>query len=149
MEKKIIWQKWRDPLGVIDTDAGKPAEIEEDSEYLAASNSFEDDRPSYRRRKFKKGMTGPAIIGPMGIIPVHEENMPSKLYNFWMGHTNFDLDEKAVGTIELVPGVETLDVFTRYRFRIGFGKGFNAPLVRKAVEDAVCVNIHDILGGKK
>lgn len=67
---------------------------------------------------------GPVLVGPMGVIPLTENATPSKVYNFWLGHTNFNITSSIENVIENTPGVETLDVFTRYRFRIAIGKAF-------------------------
>jgi hypothetical protein len=53
---------------------------------------------------------------------------------FWMMHTNFDIDAEAVKKIETISGVETLDLFTRYRARIGFGKVFDENKVMKRIK---------------
>jgi hypothetical protein len=42
-----------------------------------------------------------------------------------MGHTNFDISKKIAQIIERTDGVETLDIFTRYRFRVSIGKAFD------------------------
>lgn len=56
---------------------------------------------------------------------MNENTASGKLFNFWMGHTNFDISKKIAQIIERTDGVETLDIFTRYRFRISIGKAFN------------------------
>lgn len=74
----------------------------------------------------------------MGVIPLNEHNIPSKVFNFWMGHTNFILGLIEVNTIEDVPGVESLDIFTRYRFRLGIGKAFDEDEVMEDIENNLC-----------
>lgn len=130
--REIIWHKWEDPLRRVLDACDEEAESSELQKALA---SFGDDAPGriLMDAEEMKG-TGPSIIGPMGIIPLRESNMPSKLYNLWMGHTNFDLDENSVEAIQRVPGVESLDIFTRYRFRIAFGRAFEAEDVREQIE---------------
>jgi hypothetical protein len=117
----IKWEKWIDPF------LGKPDdEIEvgniDDEEYWQDSYQKLEERQS--RPLGPKNQTGPVLAGPMGFIPLNEHNLPSKIYNFWMGHANFDITGKVQKIISKVPGVETLDVFTRYRFRVGVGKAF-------------------------
>jgi hypothetical protein len=60
----------------------------------------------------------------MGIIPYSENTASNKIFNFWTGHTNFNLSAKICDIIENTEGVETLDIFTRYRFRVSIGKAF-------------------------
>jgi hypothetical protein len=122
MTNKIVWEKWVDPFlsNLKDIDAtvlddNEPDEDDEDR-YM---DSYEKAQRGVRR-----GASGPVIIGPMGIIPLNEHNTPSKVYCFWMGHTNFSITKRVKAAIERVAGVETLDVFTRYRFRLSIGKAF-------------------------
>lgn len=125
MPNKIVWEKWIDPFlsNLKDVDATTPdddvEDEEDDDEYL--------DTFQQKERSQKMGLrngTGPVMIGPMGIIPINEHNTPSKIYCFWMGHTNFSITKTLRRVIEKVAGVETLDVFTRYRFRVAVGKAF-------------------------
>ena len=58
------------------------------------------------------------------VIPYNEKQPSGKIFNFWIGHTNFDITHNVKETIEAVDGIEILDVFTRYRFRIAIGKSF-------------------------
>ncbi len=109
--KKIVWEKWIDPFIIEDKE-------EEPEPY----------RDSYEKaeRGQQKQNLGPVLVGPMGIIPVTENNTPSKIYNFWMGHTNFNISEDVADVINKAPGVETFDIFSRYRFRIAIGKAFTS-----------------------
>lgn len=118
---KIIWRKWVDPLAHL-LDKGDEDDIED------------FDEISYDPDKSKSGNIGPAIIGPFGIIPIHEENLPSKLYDFWMGHTDFNITEGVANLISNVDGVESLDVYSRYRFRIAIGIAFDSHQVRQAID---------------
>ena len=77
----------------------------------------------------------------MGMIPYTDNTASSKIFNFWVGHTNFDLTPVIVKKIELIEGVETLDVFTRYRFRVGIGKLFDSAFVMSSIAE----NIYDYL----
>ena len=60
----------------------------------------------------------------MGIIPYAEQTASCKIFNFWIGHTNFNITEPIQNIIEHCVGTESLDIFTRYRFRIAIGKLF-------------------------
>lgn len=109
-EKVIIWEKWIDPYAPNIDDIEWPGY--EDSEY---ENNI--DHNAYNKIN--------AIVTRMGIIPYNEHTDCTKIFNFWIGHSNFDLTQDIVDKIQIVEGVETLDIFTRYRFRISFGKAFN------------------------
>jgi hypothetical protein len=114
---KIIWEKWTDPFGenldetkwnhYDDEDMDKEAEI------------FDDEMI---KSTFSKPVK--VIASPMGLIPYNEYTASSKIFNFWVGHTNFNLTSSIASIIEKCEGVELLDIFTRYRFRIGIGKCF-------------------------
>lgn len=78
-------------------------------------------------------------MSPMGVIPLNESNMPSKVFNFWMMHTNFDIDEKVFNVLQNMPGVETLEILTRYRARISFGKVFKfSDKIRRKIRQELC-----------
>ncbi len=139
MEKRIIWRRWRDPMApLVKRDGAEPDDDHEEVFAAASRDDVLDGEPAELRPRERRGSFGPGIVGPFGVIPLHEENLPSKLFEFWMGHCNFDLTEKVVDEIKRVPGVETLDVGTRYRFRLGVGKAFAGRQVRDAVSDAAC-----------
>jgi hypothetical protein len=72
----------------------------------------------------------------MGIIPINENTASGKIFNFWLGHTNFDITKKIFDIIEKTEGVETLDIFTRYRFRISVGKAFTDSVVMKDIQES-------------
>jgi len=133
-ERRIIWLKWVDPFAHMVRD--EKDEDEDNIDFRAARDSFydDDDQPGPKHGPDRNG-TGPAIISPQGVIPIHESNLPSRIFNFWLGHTNFGITREIAKAISRTPGVETLDVFTRYRFRIGVGKAFNQHAVRKAIDD--------------
>jgi hypothetical protein len=103
---KIIWEKWSDPFGKDDTD---------DTNYFEdIEKETVDDSVKYHK----------VLLTNMGMIPYNEYTDCSKIFNFWIGHTNFNLSNRIATIIQEVDGVETLDIFTRYRFRVGFGKAF-------------------------
>jgi hypothetical protein len=121
----IIWQKWLDPFGSDDTEVdefdpytGDYIDSDEDLDKNEEENNYEEI--------IKKKNTAVRVIAtPMGIIPMNENTASGKLFNFWMGHTNFDISKKIALMIEKTDGVETLDIFTRYRFRVSIGKAFD------------------------
>jgi hypothetical protein len=104
---KIIWEKWNDPYGL-------------DNETIIDYDNSDDE--DYTNNNVKQNRI---LVTNMGIIPYNEYTDCSKIFNFWIGHTNFNLSTRVVSLIAAVTGVETLDVFTRYRFRVSFGKAFN------------------------
>lgn len=142
----ILWQKWSDPFG-LDDEFELPYNMDhEDSSIFFTDNTdnFEaidqDDMQGnmknfLNQKKFKGKMK--VIATPMGIIPLNDNTASNKIFNFWMGHTNFDITYNIARTIELTEGVETLDVFTRYRFRVGVGKAFEDSIVMRIINQRV------------
>ena len=134
IEKTIIWQKWKDPFGERDDD------IDVDNEY---SNFYEDDDEEddhISKNKYQEMINNKqikVIATPMGIVPINENTASGKIFNFWIGHTNFNITKYIADIIEKTDGVETLDIFTRYRFRIGIGKAFTDSSVMKDIQESI------------
>jgi hypothetical protein len=134
-DKIIMWEKWRDPFGEKD---------EDDIDQEPYSNFYEDEEDDGDEHDFDKNFKNnlgqkqiKVIATPMGIIPMNENTASGKIFNFWTGHSNFDITKKIAETIEQIDGVECLDIFTRYRFRIAIGKAFHDSDVKKHIQDAV------------
>lgn len=102
----IIWEKWSNPL----------IHTEEDVEDESYSDFLDEEEHNQK--------TTSVMITPLGIIPFEEIKDCDKIFNFWTGHTNFNISNNIANIIEGVDGVETFNIFTRYRFRIGVGKAF-------------------------
>jgi hypothetical protein len=123
---KILWRPWVDPF----LPAIKKKRKKKLDDWDIAKSTFVTDKNS-------DDTIVPCLSGPMGIIPIHEGNTPSANYNFWMGDCDFDLTFGVVEKIEMVRGVETLDIFTRYRFRVAIGRAFDPKTVMQSIEEAV------------
>jgi hypothetical protein len=130
-ERVIRWKKWHDPFKEF-YESFYESDEEDDTPY----------RDSYERAEEKMAPpripSGPVLSSPMGIIPLTESNIPSSVFRFWMGYTNFDITEPVIQTIENAPGVETLDCITRYRFRISVGKAFKVRGVLNNISTLLC-----------
>lgn len=133
----IIWQKWVDPFGRDD-----PSESEEFGNF--SEENLEEDEDSEEKESAQSFLANhtikygiKVIATPMGVIPVNDNTSSGKLFNFWMGHTNFDITKKVAETIEKTEGVESLDIYTRYRFRISVGKAFEDSIVMREINKSV------------
>lgn len=126
MKKTIRWEWWEHPLG-------GGVEYTDESEKEKPDDWDADDGDLRLVR--------PIVPTPAGAIPVNIYGSLTKAFNFWMAHTNFDITSEIQDLIKVVPGVETLDILTRYRMRIGFGKVFNAYEVKQAIQKACGVDI--------
>jgi hypothetical protein len=141
-EDIIIWQKWIDPFGE------KEDELSDDFDNFYDSDS--DDLDEEEEENLSSLMNQPkpikVIATPMGIIPVNDNTASGKIFNFWIGHTNFNITAEISRIIEACDGVECLNVFTRYRFRIAIGKAFTDSVVMKEIQDTIyhyLENFHD------
>jgi len=140
-ENVIVWQKWIDPFGRDDQILDKE-EFEEFDNYVIENEDNDDNSEDKAKlnefladKRIRYGIK--VIATPMGIIPVNDHTSSGKIFNFWMGHTNFDITKKVAEIIEITEGVESLDVYTRYRFRISVGKAFEDSIVMRNINKNV------------
>ncbi len=47
-----------------------------------------------------------------------------KTYNFWTGHSNFNITKRLALIMNSIPGVESLEIVSPYRFHISIGSRF-------------------------
>jgi hypothetical protein len=137
-ENLVVWQKWVDPFGFDDD--------EEDLSSFMNNDQTDTDETEYNPSptlpdqeliQNMKASTIKVMATPMGIIPINDNTASGKIFNFWIGHTNFNITKKIAGVIETINGVETLDIFTRYRFRIAVGKAFNDSEVMRDINNTI------------
>jgi hypothetical protein len=137
---KIVWQKWIDPFGQ-DQEESASLDYENENPDLSSTYSRSDkdeeilddeDEPLIKKKSIK------VIASPMGLIPYNEHTASGKIFNFWLGHTNFDITINVSKIIEDTDGVETLDIFTRYRFRVAIGKCFGASETMVRIQENIC-----------
>lgn len=123
--REIFWEPWRDPLrGFVDKD----------------DDSDEEEGIVHTRRR--QLYSGPCLVGPMGVLPLTEDNSPSANFNLWVGHANFDIGPEEMEAIETAPGVELLRVWSRYRIWVGVGLNFESGPVLEEIERRLC---HEVL----
>lgn len=145
----IFWKCWFDPFG-DNVDNFNLADNEDEDIEKFYSGEYErigDEREKnfvettiVTKHPYKIALT------QVGAIPFYENTLPSKLFKFWEGHTNFSISQKVANVIERTEGVETLDIFTKYRARISIGRVFNSREVRQNIQK----NIDKLFGtGKK
>jgi hypothetical protein len=137
---KVVWQKWIDPFG----------QDQEESISLDYENENPDFSSEYYRADKNEDMTDDeneslikkrpikVIASPMGLIPYNEHTASGKIFNFWLGHTNFDITINISRIIENTDGVEALDIFTRYRFRVAIGKCFGSSETMVRIQENIC-----------
>jgi hypothetical protein len=142
MTNIIIWQKWVDPFGEEDIDNGIESLLNDNEDIEPSFHEEDEDLDSHEDtlkpeqkiiKTLKKNIR--VIATPMGIIPFTENTASGKIFNFWVGHTNFSITQNIASIIEETDGVEALDIFTRYRFRIAVGKAFNDSDVMRNINN--------------
>lgn len=144
---KIVWQKWSNPFGsqeeldVMNTYMQASEEEVYTEEELQHIYSQEEEYQQENEQIDKIRV----IATPMGIMPLTENTDICHIFNFWIGHTNFDITKDIASVLENIPGIETLDIFTRYRFRIAVGKAFNDSEIMRNINDT----IYEYLNGHK
>lgn len=140
-EIKIKWEEWRDPFGRdIDKSDDWP-EIErnfkEKNVELFSDEDVDISPDDMVHPLDPKNRPIHIVATPMGIVPMTDNTMPSKVFNFWVGHTNFTITPQIEDVIKKVDGVEVLRVMSRYRLQLGVGKLFQEMEVFKCIENAV------------
>ena len=117
----ISWEKWKDPwtAGGKDEDSGEWSESE-------------DDEMNH----------GPVQMTPMGMMPLNSHSTLSKRFNFWLAHTNFNITPNIRTILESIEGVETLDIFTRYKMRVGIGKLLDDETIRKEIGKVIAKHLN-------
>lgn len=131
----IIWQKCHDPLFEEISEHTTPDDFIEEPSFVDTEN-YEDDTDEDFDDEYKN-KTVKVIVTPFGIIPYNQANSLFSILNLWLGHTNFTISVKIADIIEKIEGVETLDIFSRYRFRIGIGKLFISSDVMSNINKTV------------
>jgi len=124
----VYWEKWTDAFE--EEEVAAPEFGQDESEYSEEDESVEDI--------FQLGSLSPPIKGymtPFGLMPLTEQSLASTHFKFWVGHSNFKLTNVFYNVIGETLGIETLDIMTPYRFRIGIGKLFKDRTVMVNVRE--------------
>lgn len=157
-KKLIVWAKWYDPFGKNLTNDEFPGALDgpmhldkyndNDDEYSDDYEDFEDyaitsdilqkEHINHIKNSLNKNNQPVQLLQtPMGMIPLTENTLAGDIFNFWTGHTNFPISKHIVDIIDGTDGVETLDIYTRYRFRISVGKAFDAQIVKHSIGERI------------
>jgi hypothetical protein len=151
----IIWTKWQDPYGENMDDVEYPGFMEPIDPEPAKSFDM-DDNPmddgtlelleihELQQQQLFNNTATPVVGTPMGMVPMTEYTRPSKIFNMWLAHTNFNITAGVFELVEKIPGVELLDTFTRYRMRVGVGVAFNDSKVLRNINKALHQYLEEI-----
>jgi hypothetical protein len=148
MKKSIAWQKYECPLNsnISDNDSNINVETNvrnfEDNDYIA--QGVEDEQ------NVAYGLSNNKVImTPFGLLSIMDGTLAAHHFDFWIMHTNFDITQSIVDKITPIPGVESVEVLSRYRIRIGFPIGetvdnnnnrvkmFDSALVKHEIEQTL------------
>ena len=158
-KRLIIWNKWRDPFGEDIEDFEWPGAFgtmesdkvinyvngEEPSPYKYNGYAEDEDdefeekdisdaKKELSRRKNKRITPIKMMVTPMGNIPLTEHTRSGDIFNFWVGHTNFVVStENNINILNNLDGVESLELYTKYRFRVSIGRAFDTQTVKKNI----------------
>jgi hypothetical protein len=130
----IIWEKWEDPILAYLGDANNKT--------IGETEDIDEDLMGYEEPE-KISYKYPIVITPMGMLPYSEKTSCETVFNFWTGHTNFSISKDISDILERCDGVETLDVFTRYRFRIAIGRAFKDSNIMTTINKKIYEYIND------
>lgn len=88
----------------------------------------------------QKIQTQNVMSTPFGLWRIDDSMNPYKHFKLWLADTNFSIIPQVVEIIEKIPGVEILQVISRYKFIIGVGELFDIRDVRVAIENSLACN---------
>lgn len=158
-KRKIVWEKWVDPLNTNIDEVEYPGYFDEDNpdnsqiEFLSSDPGFMDrledgeqsgyleDSESHNRNITYNPMR--IVSTPHGFVSLTEHSFASKHFDFWTMHYNSNITKNILDEIEKCDGVETISPLTRYRIRIGFNRmlikseAFNLTELKQNIEKKV------------
>tara|TARA_R100001129_G_scaffold24500_1_gene15815 strand:+ start:981 stop:1421 length:441 start_codon:yes stop_codon:yes gene_type:complete len=117
----VYWEKW------IDVYQQEMEEIESAIDELEGLDDLGYDIDPEVRDQLENMANIPSIktiMTPFGMLPLTEQSLASSHFKLWVGHTNFSVLKSHTRLIGSVKGVESVDILTPYRFRIGIAKLF-------------------------
>lgn len=133
----IVWEKWYSPFGEDDEEQEELISEEDLGQLLEEESDYQSEAEERSLSISKQLSKQKFMITPIGIMPITDNTESTKIFNFWTGHTNFNISNNIASIIESCDGVETLDIFTRYRFRIAIGKIFKESDVMYSINEKV------------
>lgn len=138
--KKIGWQKYEDYIEkqvsspVLHNVINSIMSMHKDISEVDEDEDIEDDDENYDDDKIESKLSLPILPLTNQLI---EDLSTLSSFDCWIGHTNFDITMRVKDILDLMPGIEFLKIYSRYRFLIGVGKMFDFADVRKTIEDSI------------
>ncbi|NVM35822.1 MAG: hypothetical protein HWN81_09515 [Candidatus Lokiarchaeota archaeon] len=135
----VYWQAWIDAYNNEEAEKVKEKykeTIDELKEQYSEEEYTEEELiENFYEQPYKTIMT------PFGILPLTEQSLASNHFKLWVGHCNFKLLENHIQIIENCKGVESIDILTPYRFRLGIGMMFEDRDIMNGVKKALIDSI--------
>ena len=133
----VYWEKWMDAFEATEEESPSPTLGEEEG-YLDIDLELDKE---YEDEEVEQFVPVKGVMTPYGMLPITDDTLASRKFKFWVGHSNFRLTEDYYNVIGPTEGVETLDILTPYRFRIGVGKMFVDRTVMNSVRDKMVAHV--------
>uniref|UniRef100_A0A6M3LF61 Uncharacterized protein n=1 Tax=viral metagenome TaxID=1070528 RepID=A0A6M3LF61_9ZZZZ len=130
----IFWQRWQDPFTQIKDQIEKQSRSQNINK-ANFSGSYEDEYESAQHIQSFPMISTPMMPTPMGLMPIPTPDISS--FNFWIGHTNFNITKTIFDLLDKMPGIETLECSSPYRFRIAIGRAFNENIVKNNIAQMI------------
>jgi hypothetical protein len=128
MKRRIEWEAWVYPYK---KEWEKQTLSEAEGEVVFAGR-WQD---SYEKEEEKnENEYIPVVPGPTGAYPINITHDFSSL-QFWIGNTNFFIDDEVKDILDSTLGVKILDVFDPHTFRISVAKLFESADVKSRIQE--------------
>lgn len=135
MKRKIAWEKWWDvDPEVSDFQNQEPQAFNKEEE----EGEEEFEYPMFSMDSFFQPKK---INTPLGPFEVGDPFSPGNMFDCWIAHTNFTIGKNELDILNNIPGIEALEIMSKYRFFIGVGKMFNFMVVRTNIQKELCHSI--------
>lgn len=121
MKRKLKWSEFIDPTEEFIKNKASQ-ETDEDFD--------EDDEDEIN------GISSKLLNTPVGMTTVGGPVFISKYFHVWILDTNFDITPVIAEQVDAIPGVEGLQIVTRYKMRVAFPKSgfFDIEEVKRNIE---------------
>jgi len=136
MKRKIGWELFEEP--------------KEEIVLLENINEYEEDSFDIDQQESMMNSINPMdilslnskIYTPFGQYDKNNPFNPYKMFECWIGHTNFAITDEVFNTLDnKIEGIGALKVLSKYRFFIGIEKMFSFPFVRSSIQKELCGNL--------
>lgn len=154
--KKVVWTKWVDPMNTNLDEVEWPGfdAVDENAIRQMEFYDFEDGTPAVAEQDIDyDGLTKEIhaikpvriINTKLGLLTVTEHTLAANQFDFWNIHTNFDITDDVLTKLRTAEGVETLQIISRYRARIGFPRveTFDVSVCKSKISSMLCREVEE------